>query len=517
MSGIRNDSHDLILLLDFGAQYSQLIARRIRAEHVYCEIIPYDTPADKIAERRPRGIIFSGGPASVLDADAPYCDPGVFELGLPILGICYGMQLMTVMLGGEVISPSEREYGKVDVSVDDGGLLLRGMDKVTQAWMSHMLQVKAAPPGFRAVAHTRHCACAAFENTVRGCYGVQFHPEVTHTPQGRQVFQNFLFAVCGCAGDWLMSSYAEQAVEAIRRQVGDKQVLLGLSGGVDSSVAAALLHRAVGERLTAVCVNHGLMRKNEPEQVEAVFRPRLGDKLIMVDAARRFLHKLAGVSDPETKRKIIGAEFIEVFADTARSLDKLDFLAQGTIYPDIVESGSATGMVIKSHHNVGGLPERLPFCGIVEPLRPLFKDEVRALGLELGLPEDMVWRPPFPGPGLAIRIIGDITEDKLRIVRDSDEILRQEIAASELGRAASQYFTVLTGLRSVGVMGDERSYDYTVAVRAVSTDDFMTADWLRIPFEVLDKISRRIVNEVRQVNRIVYDITSKPPASIEWE
>ena len=512
------EERDLIILLDFGAQYSQLIARRVRAQKVYCEIMPYNTPAAKLAEKNPRGIIFSGGPASVLDADAPKCDPAIFQLGVPILGICYGMQLMAQMLGGSVVVPDEREYGMVTVCVNNEGRLFKGMSGELQAWMSHTLQVSQPPAGFEVLAATTGCcSCAAFENTGRNFYGLQFHPEVTHTPRGQEIFHNFLFDICGCRGDWQMSSYVEQAVAAIREQVGDKNVLLGLSGGVDSSVVAALLHRAIGDQLTAVFVNHGLLRKNEPEEVEAVFRPRLGDKLVVVDASQRFLSKLAGVTDPEEKRHIIGREFVEVFADTARSLGQLDFLAQGTIYPDIVESGSATGTVIKSHHNVGGLPKDLPFCGVVEPLRPLFKDEVRELGVELGLPENMVWRPPFPGPGLAIRIIGDITEDKLLITRESDAILREEIVNSGLGREASQYFTVLTGLRSVGVMGDERSYDYTVAIRAVSTDDFMTADWVRIPYDVLDRISRRIVNEVRHVNRVVYDITSKPPASIEWE
>ena len=511
------EKRDLIVLLDFGAQYSQLIARRVRAAQVYCEIVPYNTPADKIAEMAPKGIIFSGGPASVLDSDSPRCDAKVFDLGVPILGICYGMQLMAHMLKGKVEIPDEREYGHVEVEVTTEGELLKGLQGKIKTWMSHTLQVATPPVGFAILATTSHCDCAAFENSQRHFYGLQFHPEVTHTPRGKEIFHNFLFNICGCSGDWQMKSYADEAVAAIREQVGNKQVLLGLSGGVDSSVVATLLHKAVGDQLTAVFVNHGLMRKNEPEEIEAVFRPLLGDKLIMVDASQRFLSKLVGITDPETKRKIIGSEFIEVFAATARSLGRLDFLAQGTIYPDVVESSSATGTVIKSHHNVGGLPKDLPFCGIVEPLRLLFKDEVRQLGTELGLPEHMVWRPPFPGPGLAIRIIGDITEDKLQIVRESDAVLREEIVASGMGREASQYFTVLTGLRSVGVMGDERSYDYTVAIRAVNTDDFMTADWLKIPYDVLEKISRRIVNEVRHVNRVVYDITSKPPASIEFE
>lgn len=511
------NNRELVILLDFGAQYAQLIARRVRAAHVYCEILPYHTPAAEIAARKPKGIIFSGGPASVLEPAAPRCDAGVFELGVPILGICYGMQLIADMLGGTVETPSEREYGRVFVEVDDTDCLLHGVRPRIQTWMSHTLQVTDPPAGFRPVAHTAHCAYAAFENREKRFFGVQFHPEVSHCEQGQDILVNFLHRVCGCSGGWRMESYADEAVRAIRAQVGDKQVLLGLSGGVDSSVVAALLHRAVGEQLTAVFVDHGLMRKNEPQEVEAVFRPRLGDKLIMVDASARFLAKLAGVSDPETKRKIIGREFVEVFAETARGLGKLDFLAQGTIYPDIVESGSTTGMVIKSHHNVGGLPKDLPFCGVVEPLRLLFKDEVRGLGIELGLPESMVWRPPFPGPGLAIRIIGDITGEKLEIVRESDAIVRDEIAKAGMARSAAQYFSVLTGLRSVGVMGDERSYDYTIAVRAVQTDDFMTADWVRLPYDTLDIISRRIVNEVRHVNRVVYDITAKPPASIEWE
>ncbi len=509
-------NRDIIILLDFGAQYSQLIARRIRAAHVYCEILPYNTSAAVIAAKKPCGIIFSGGPASVLDLNSPRCDESVLDLGVPVMGICYGMQLITVMLGGKVVVPDQREYGKAVLSVGQG-LLFENIDKQTTAWMSHTLQVDQMPSGFRACAATPHCNTAAFENQERRLFGVQFHPEVTHTPQGHQIIHNFIFKICGCNGDWLMSSFAQTAIESIKQEVGDKRVLLGLSGGVDSSVVAALLHKAIGEQLTAVFVDHGLLRQYEREEVESVFRPRLRENLIVIDASKRFMDKLRDVSDPETKRKIIGSEFIEVFRDTALSVGQLDFLAQGTIYPDVVESGSATGMVIKSHHNVGGLPKDLPFCGVIEPLRLLFKDEVRELGTELGLPEEMVWRPPFPGPGLAIRIIGDITEEKLRIVRESDYVLRQEIANSGLGRSASQYFTVLTGLRSVGVMGDERSYDYTIAVRAVSTDDFMTADWLRLPYDILDKISRRIVNEVRNVNRVVYDITSKPPASIEWE
>ena len=433
-----------------------------------------------------------------------------------MLGICYGMQLMAHMLHGRLDTPTEREYGRVFLYTGEGRLT-KGMSKETPVWMSHTFQVMEMPEGFVSTAHSAHCPIAAMEYIEKNFYGVQFHPEVTHTPEGYKIFENFLFDICGCHGDWQMSSYINEAVADIREKVQDKRVLLGLSGGVDSAVAAALLYQAVGDQLTCVFVDHGLLRKNEREEVEEVFRPRMGDNLIVVDAKKRFLDKLSGISDPETKRKIIGKEFIEVFNDSAREVGQLDFLAQGTIYPDVIESGGGAAAVIKSHHNVGGLPKDMPFCGVVEPLRYLFKDEVRKLGEELELPHDMVWRQPFPGPGLAIRIIGDITEDKLEILRESDYILREEIKNNGLTGCASQYFTVLTGLRSVGVMGDERSYDYTIALRVVNTDDFMTADWVRLPYEVLDTISRRIVNEVRHVNRVVYDITSKPPASIEWE
>lgn len=507
---------ELIILLDFGAQYNQLIARRIRSSKVYCEILPYDTSLNNIRAKNPKGIILSGGPASVLEEGSPRCDAGVFNLGLPVLGICYGMQLMAQMLGGKVAVPDEREYGKVNMQVAPSRLL-SGMDKETTAWMSHTLQVEQLPQGFKSIAHSPHCPVASMENADKNFYGVQFHPEVTHTPQGSFVFKNFLYDICGCSGDWEMSAYVEEAVANIRAQVGDKRVLLGLSGGVDSAVAAALLNKAIGSQLSCVFVDHGLLRLREREEVEAVFAPRLGDNLYVVDASERFLSKLAGVIEPETKRKIIGKEFIEVFSQKALEIGDLDFLAQGTIYPDVIESGGGAASVIKSHHNVGGLPKDLPFCGVVEPLRYLFKDEVRALGEELGLPHSMVWRQPFPGPGLAIRIIGDVTAEKLEIVKASDYILREEIDKGGLMSMASQYFTVLTGIRSVGVMGDERSYDYTVALRVVNTNDFMTADWVRLPYDMLDTISRRIVNEVRNVNRVVYDITSKPPASIEWE
>jgi len=507
---------ELIILLDFGAQYNQLIARRIRSSKVYCEILPFDTPLNDIRAKNPKGIILSGGPASVLEEGFPRCDAGVFNLGLPVLGICYGMQLMAQMLGGKVAVPDEREYGKVNMQVTSSRLLA-GMDKETTAWMSHTLQVENLPQGFKSIAHSAHCPVASMENTGKNFFGVQFHPEVTHTPQGSFVFKNFLYDICGCSGDWQMSAYVEEAVANIRAQVGEKKVLLGLSGGVDSAVAAALLNKAIGAQLSCVFVDHGLLRLNEREEVEAVFAPRLGENLYVVDASERFLSKLAGVTEPETKRKIIGREFVEVFGQKALEIGSLDFLAQGTIYPDVIESGGGAASVIKSHHNVGGLPKDLPFRGVVEPLRYLFKDEVRALGEELGLPHSMVWRQPFPGPGLAIRIIGEVTAQKLEIVKASDYILREEIDKGGLMGMASQYFTVLTGIRSVGVMGDERSYDYTVALRVVNTNDFMTADWVRMPYDILDTISRRIVNEVRNVNRVVYDITSKPPASIEWE
>lgn len=507
---------ETIVLLDFGAQYSQLIARRVRSDNVYCKIMPYNAKVDTIAAQNPKGIILSGGPASVTDTDSPQCDKEIFNLGVPVLGICYGMQLMAYQLGGQLMNPNEREYGKVEINTSNSSLL-KGIDSQTEVWMSHTYQVAQPPAGFEIIAHSSNCPIAAMENSAKRFFGVQFHPEVTHTLQGSIILHNFLYEICGCIGDWKISSFIDDAIAQVRNQVGNKNILLGLSGGVDSAVVASLLLKAVGNQLTCVFVDHGLLRKNEKEEVSAVFKPLMGDNLIVVDASQRFLSKLKGVTDPETKRKIIGKEFVEVFGDTARSLGNLDFLAQGTIYPDVIESGNENAAVIKSHHNVGGLPKDLPFCGIIEPMRYLFKDEVRKVGQELGLSEEMIWRQPFPGPGLAIRIIGDITQDKLHILKEADAILREEITLNGLTDIASQYFTVLTGIRSVGVMGDERSYDYTIALRVVNTTDFMTADWVKLPYDVMDKISRRIVNEVKHVNRIVYDITTKPPASIEWE
>ena len=517
MANLQNQNQETIILLDFGAQYSHLVARCIRSLNVYCEIMPFNSPIDKIRAKNPRGIILTGGPASVLEPNAPKCAAEVFELGVPVWGIGYGMQLMALMLGGEVALPGRPASGKLEISIAAEDALLQGIAAKITAWTSTALQVIKVPAGFTVTAQGPNIEPAAFSDQARRFYGSQFHPEAAATPDGLQVFRNFLFTICGCSGSWQMESYLTMAVQDIREQVGNKQVLLGLSGGVDSSVVGALVHRAIGEQLTAVFVNHGLLRKNEFAEVVDVFRPLMGDKLIAVDASARFLAKLKGINDPEQKRKIIGAEFIAVFSETARQLGKLDFLAQGTIYPDVVESGEVGGKVIKSHHNVGGLPKDLPFCGLVEPLRYLFKDEVRLLGQELGLPNKVVLRPPFPGPGLAIRIIGEVTAEKLTIVREADAIVRQEIDAAGLPPAFGQYFAVLTNLRSVGVTGNERSYDYTVAVRCVSSEDFMSADWVRLDYQVLENISRRITAEVQHVNRVVYDITSKPPSSIEWE
>lgn len=509
--------NELVLVLDFGGQYNQLIARRVREANVYCEVLPYNVSVERVKALNPKGIIFTGGPASVLDEKAPYCDKEIFNLGVPVLGICYGMQLMGVMLGGNVSRADQREYGKVEINVDNKSLLMKGVEDNTTCWMSHTFFVQQLPEGFKNIGTSVNCPNVAMENIEKNFYGVQFHPEVMHTPKGKEMLRNFLYNICKCSGDWKMSSFVEASIKAIREKVGDKKVLCALSGGVDSSVAAVLISKAVGKQLTCIFVDHGLLRKYEGDQVEEVFRKQYDINMVRVNCEDRFLGKLAGVSDPETKRKIIGEEFIRVFEDEAKKIGTVDFLVQGTIYPDVIESGVGDAAVIKSHHNVGGLPDYVDFKEIIEPLRNLFKDEVRKAGEELGIPAHIVWRQPFPGPGLAIRVIGDITKDKLEILRDSDHIFREEIANAGLDREINQYFTVLTGMRSVGVMGDERTYDYTLALRAVTTTDFMTADWARIPYDLLEKISSRIVNEVKHINRVVYDITSKPPATIEWE
>lgn len=505
-----------VVILDFGGQYNQLIARRVRECDVYCEVLPYKTPVEKIIEKNPIGIIFTGGPNSVYLPDAPKCSAQVFELGVPVLGICYGIQVMAQTLGGHVTSPDSREYGKTQTTYDTACPLFAQLPPQGITWMSHTDYVDKIPAGFEVTAHTDSCPTAAMQNKEKKLYGLQFHPEVLHTQNGSQMLRNFLYKVCGATGDWGMGDYAQNTIAAIQKKVGDGKVLLALSGGVDSSVAAALLAKAVGSQLTCIFVDHGLMRKNEGDEVEAAFADK-GMNFIRVNGEKRFLEKLAGVSEPEKKRKIIGEEFIRVFEEEAKKIGKVDYLVQGTIYPDVIESGAGDAAVIKSHHNVGGLPDYVDFKEIIEPLRLLFKDEVRRLGVELGLPEYLVWRQPFPGPGLAIRVIGEITKEKLDILRDADYIFREEIAAAKLDRDIHQYFAVLTSMRSVGVMGDSRTYDYTLALRGVTTTDFMTADWARIPFDVLEKISNRIINEVRGINRIVYDITSKPPATIEWE
>ena len=510
-------NNELILILDFGGQYNQLIARRVRECNVYSEVVPYNISIEKIKEKNPKGIIFTGGPASVYGENSPKCSEEIFNLGIPVLGICYGMQLMTHALGGKVARADKREYGTTIVNIDNSSLLFKGFENTNGFLMSHTDYVEILPEGFRNIGSTYSCPNAAIENTSKKLYGIQFHPEVNNSINGTLVINNFLFNICNCSGDWQISSFVDESIKNLKEKIGNKKALCALSGGVDSSVAAVLLNKAIGKNLTCIFVDHGLLRKNEGDEVENIFRNQFDINLIRVNAKDRFLNRLSGVTDPERKRKIIGEEFIRVFEEEAKKIGTIDFLVQGTIYPDVIESGLGKSSVIKSHHNVGGLPDYVDFKEIVEPLRDLFKDEVRKTGLELGIPENLVFRQPFPGPGLAIRIIGDITDDKLSILKEADSIFREEIANAGLHKNINQYFAVLTNLKSVGVMGDERTYDYTIALRAVETTDFMTGVWSKIPYEVLEKVSSRIVNEVDHVNRVVYDITSKPPATIEWE
>lgn len=508
---------EIVIILDFGGQYNQLIARRVRECNVYCEVLPHNTNLERIKELQPKGIIFTGGPASVYAEDSPTIDKGIFELGIPVLGICYGAQLMNYLLGGKVSKAPVREYGKTEVTVNHESKLFKDVSKNTICWMSHTDYIEQFAEGFKISAQSDSCPVAAFEKSSQNLYGVQFHPEVVHSQEGTKMIRNFLYEVCKCSGDWKMDSFTEQSIKDLKAKIGDKKVLCALSGGVDSSVAAVMISKAVGKQLTCIFVDHGLLRKNEGDEVEKVFSEQFDVNFVRVNAQERFYNKLAGVTDPETKRKIIGEEFIRVFEEEAKKIGTVDFLVQGTIYPDVIESGLGKSAVIKSHHNVGGLPDYVDFKEIIEPLRDLFKDEVRKAGLELGIPERLVFRQPFPGPGLAIRIIGDITEEKIKILQEADAIYREEIANAGLDRSIGQYFAVLTNIRSVGVMGDERTYDYTVALRAVTTTDFMTAEFAEIPWDVLGHISSRIVNEVKHVNRICYDITGKPPATIEFE
>ncbi len=507
---------ELILILDFCGQYNQLIARRVRECNVYCEIVRHDITAQEIKSRGAMGVIFTGGPASVYGENAPKCDPEIFNLGIPVLGICYGMQLMTYTLGGNVQRADKREYGETQV-VFKNSPLFETFGSENVCLMSHTDYVDKLPDGFENIAYTDSCPNAGIQNTEKNFYGIQFHPEVNNTVNGTKIIDNFVKNICGCSGSWKMSEFAKETVRELKEKIGDGKALCALSGGVDSSVAAALLNEAIGESLTCIFVDHGLLRKNEGDEVEEVFGKRFKSKFIRVDAEERFLSKLAGVEEPEKKRKIIGEEFIKVFEEEAKKIGKVDFLVQGTIYPDVVESGKGIGATIKSHHNVGGLPDYVDFKEIVEPLRDLFKDEVRKVGTELGIPDYLVNRQPFPGPGLAIRVIGDITKEKLDILRDADYIFREEMERDGINKESNQYFAVLTNVKSVGVMGDYRTYDYMVALRAVTTVDFMTATFTRIPYDTLERASARIVNEVKHVNRVVYDVTSKPPATIEFE